>query len=47
VAELALGYQEVVRSLARVIANKKFTGFRLEPTNVTANHLDLVVVLDK
>lgn len=47
VAELGLDYRGGIRKLARQIARKKFSGFRLEPTSVTSNRMDLVVVLDK
>jgi len=47
VADIALGYQGKIDALARFIATKKFRGFRLEPTYVTANRIDLAVVLDQ
>ena len=46
-ADLAVDYQGSMEGLARFVARKRFKGFRLEPTNVTANRMDLAVVLDK
>lgn len=47
VADMGLEYQGQTQTLARLIANKQFKGFRLEPTNVSANRMDLAVVLDR
>jgi len=47
VAAVALTYSGKIDTLARFIATKKFKGFRLEPTYVTADRMDLAVVLDK
>ena len=47
VAELVLEYEGEPRILARQIAAKKFKGFRLEPTNVSANRIDLKAILQK
>ena len=46
-ADLAVDYHGLMENLARFVARKRFKGFRLEPTNVTANRMDLAVVLDK
>jgi hypothetical protein len=47
VAELGLDYAGQLRELARFLAMKKFTGFRLEPTSFTPNRLDLRVFLEE
>ncbi|MCP4259839.1 MAG: hypothetical protein GY774_20350 [Planctomycetes bacterium] len=47
VAELILDCEGEIRVLARQIAKKRFTGFRLEPTNVTTNRIDLKAVMKK
>jgi hypothetical protein len=44
VAELTLDYQGKSSNLADVLAVKKFTGFRLEPTNVTPNRVDVKLI---
>jgi len=46
-AELALDYAGKSSLIADELVNKKFSGFRLEPTNVTPNRLDLQVVLER
>ena len=46
VAELGLDYAGKLRELAKFLALKGFTGFRLEPTNFTQNRIDLKVVLE-
>jgi len=46
-AELSLGYAGTAQRIADTLALQKFTGFRLEPTNVTPNRVDLRAVLDK
>ncbi len=46
-AELALDYAGDSPELAATIANQPFTGFRLEPTSVTPNRLDLRAVLQR
>ena len=46
-AELTLDYAGRSTLVAEGLANQKFTGFRLEPTNVTPNRVDLQAVLDK
>jgi hypothetical protein len=47
VAELGLDYAGKLRELAKFLAMKDFTGFRLEPTNFTQNRVDLKVVLEE
>ena len=47
VAELMLDYGGKSSNIADELANRKFTGFRLEPTNVTPNRVDVKVVLEK
>jgi hypothetical protein len=46
-AELSIGYVGTAQRIADTLALQKFTGFRLEPTNVTPNRVDLQAVLDK
>ena len=46
-AELGLDYAGKLRELAKFLAMKDFTGFRLEPTNFTQNRIDLKVILGK
>ena len=46
-AELLLDYGGKSSFIADELANKRFTGFRLEPTNVTPNRLDVRAVLQK
>jgi hypothetical protein len=46
-AELSLEYAGTAQRIADTLALQKFTGFRLEPTNVTPNRVDLRAVLDK
>jgi len=46
-AELALDYAGKSSLIADELVNKKFTGFRLEPTNVTPSRLDVQVVLER
>ena len=47
VAELMLDYGGKSSMIANALANQSFTGFRLEPTNVTPNRIDVKAVLDK
>ena len=47
VAELMLDYGGKSTNIADDLANRKFTGFRLEPTNVTPHRIDVKAVLDK
>lgn len=47
VAELSLDYGGRSSNIADELAARKFTGFRLEPTNVTPNRIDVKAVLDK
>jgi hypothetical protein len=44
VAELMLDYGGKSTNIADALANKKFIGFRLEPTNVTPGRIDMKVV---
>jgi hypothetical protein len=46
-AELSLGYAGTAQRIADQLALEKFTGFRLEPINVSPNRVDLQAVLDK
>ncbi len=46
-AELTLDYAGASNRIADKLALQEFTGFRLEPTNVTRNRVDLRAVLDK
>lgn len=46
-AELTLDYGGKSSNIADNLANRDFTGFRLEPTNVTPNRLDVKVILGK
>jgi hypothetical protein len=47
VAELMLDYGGKSSNIADNLANRKFSGFRLEPTNVTPNRVDVKAVLEK
>jgi hypothetical protein len=46
-AELMLDFAGKTSLIADELAHKQFTGFRLEPTNVTPNRLDVRAVLDR
>jgi hypothetical protein len=46
-AELSLDYAGKSGIIADELANKQFTGFRLEPTNVTPNRLDVRAIIDR
>jgi hypothetical protein len=46
-AELMLDYGGKSSNIADELANRRFTGFRLEPTNVTPNRIDIKAVLEK
>ena len=46
-AELSVAYAGTAQQIADTLALEKFTGFRLEPTNVSPNRVDLYAVLDK
>ncbi|MBI2903053.1 MAG: flagellar assembly protein T N-terminal domain-containing protein [Candidatus Methylomirabilis oxyfera] len=46
-AELQLDYAGKTSLIADELSNKQFTGFRLEPTNVTPNRLDVRAVIDR
>lgn len=45
-AELALEYAGQAADIADELAHRRFPGFRLEPTNVTPNRVDVRAVLD-
>jgi hypothetical protein len=45
VAELMVEYAGKTSQLASTIAHQRFTGFRLEPTNVTPNQIDLRAIV--
>lgn len=47
VAELMLEYGGTSSNIANALANESFTGFRLEPTNVTPNRIDIKAILEK
>lgn len=47
VAELSLDYGGKSSNIADELANRKFTGFRLEPTNVTPNRIDIKAILER
>jgi hypothetical protein len=46
-AELQLDYAGKTSVIADELSNKQFTGFRLEPTNVTPNRLDVRAVIER
>lgn len=47
IAELSLDYGGKSMNIADELATRKFTGFRLEPTNVTPNRIDVKAILDR
>ncbi len=47
VAELMLDYGGKSSNIADNLSTRKFTGFRLEPTNVTPNRVDVKVILNR
>ncbi len=47
IAELSLDYGGKSTNIADELAARKFTGFRLEPTNVTPNRIDIKAILNK
>ena len=47
VAELMVDYGGKSSNIADELASRKFTGFRLEPTNVTPNRIDIKVIVRK
>lgn len=47
IAELAIDYGGKSSNIADELANRRFTGFRLEPTNVTPHRIDIRAVLGK
>jgi hypothetical protein len=46
-AELTLDYAGMASRIAEELATRRFPGYRLEPTNVTPNRLDVRAVLDR
>jgi len=46
-AELQLDFAGKTSLIADELSSKRFTGFRLEPTNVTPNRLDVRAVIDR
>ena len=46
-AELTLDYAGAASHIAEELANRRFPGYRLEPTNVTPNRLDVRAVLER
>ena len=44
VAELMVDYGGKSSNIADELANRKFSGFRLEPTNVTPNRIDIKAI---
>ncbi len=46
-AELMLDYGGRTSFVADELANKRFTGFRLEPTNVTPNRVDVQAIIER
>lgn len=46
-AELMVDYGGKSSNIADELANRKFTGFRLEPTNVTPSRVDVKAVVEK
>jgi hypothetical protein len=46
-AELMLDYGGKSSNIADELANRKFTGFRMEPTNVTPSRVDVKAVVEK
>jgi len=47
VAELMVDYGGKSSNIADELANRTFTGFRLEPTNVTPNRIDVKAIMDR
>lgn len=47
VATITLDYAEDHRAFARAVSRKRFTGFRIEPTYVSADRIDLKTILEK
>jgi hypothetical protein len=44
---LLLNYAGKSSLVADELANKRFTGFRLEPTNVTPNRVDVQAIIER
>lgn len=47
IAELSIDYGGKSSNIADELSNRKFPGFRLEPTNVTPNRIDIKAILGK
>lgn len=47
IAELLLDYGGKTSFVADELASKRFTGFRLEPTNVTPNRVDVQAIIER
>jgi len=47
IAELGLDYRGRTRQLAGRLSRQRFTGFRLEPTNVTHHQMDIRAILQR
>jgi hypothetical protein len=47
IAELAIDYGGKSSNIADELSNRKFPGFRLEPTNVTPHRIDIKAILGK
>jgi len=47
IAELSIDYGGKSSNIADELSNRKFPGFRLEPTNVTPNRIDIRAILGK
>ena len=45
-AELMIDYGGKSSNIADALANQSFTGFRLEPTNVTPNRIDIKAIIE-
>lgn len=47
IAELAIDYGGKAANIADELANRRFTGFRLEPTNVTPGRIDIKAIIER
>jgi hypothetical protein len=45
-AELLLRYRGDLKTLAGQLTREKFIGFRLEPTHITSNRIDIKIIID-
>lgn len=46
-AQLRIAYKGKIRELATFLVRERFSGFRLEPTHVTSNRIDLKSIQEK